>query len=211
MYIAKLYDYNGKSYTIKELSKLCGVSESTLRERLKKGASIEDAMIKPLCQGKRNRKYELKINGKEMSLAEIANNLKIHPCTIYHRMQRGMSLEESITTPKQPQAYKYSYKGKPISRREIAKIIGVSLNTVKRRLRQGESVESLIENGRKDKIYLYKGKRYSFSELKRLPECSVSKSTFRSRIKAGWSVEKAVTTPAQKIPRKKYNHFSHKL
>lgn len=44
----KLYDYNGKFYSIKELSKLSGISEKNLYKRLKRGWNISEAVEIPI-------------------------------------------------------------------------------------------------------------------------------------------------------------------
>lgn len=47
----KLYEYNGKLYSVKELSKISGISEKTLYKRLKRGWNISETVEIPV--GKR--------------------------------------------------------------------------------------------------------------------------------------------------------------
>ena len=54
----KLLEYNGKAYTIEELAFMSGVEKATLRDRLRRGYSVEEAMsmspiqdsIKEFCE-----------------------------------------------------------------------------------------------------------------------------------------------------------------
>lgn len=54
----KLYKYNGKLYTVKQLSEISGISEKNIYERLKRGWDIESAVEIPLG---RKVKYETNI------------------------------------------------------------------------------------------------------------------------------------------------------
>lgn len=41
-------EYNGKAYTLSQLSELCGIKSTTLRERLRQKWSVEEAVTKPV-------------------------------------------------------------------------------------------------------------------------------------------------------------------
>lgn len=52
----KLYKYNDKLYSIKQLAKLSGKTEKTIRKRLTRGWSIEEAIEIPLGKKERGKK-----------------------------------------------------------------------------------------------------------------------------------------------------------
>ena len=44
----RVVEYNGKPYTLSQLSELCGIKSTTLRERLRRKWSVDDAVTKPV-------------------------------------------------------------------------------------------------------------------------------------------------------------------
>lgn len=55
--------YKGKTYTISQLSELVGIKYTTLKERIKAGWSIEDAVSKPVRQRTKGYRPSAKMDG----------------------------------------------------------------------------------------------------------------------------------------------------
>ena len=54
----RIYNYNGKYYSIKQLSKIANISERTFRKRLARKWSIEEAVEIPLGKNREDKNYE---------------------------------------------------------------------------------------------------------------------------------------------------------
>lgn len=98
----KIYTYKEFSGNLKDICNYFKMEYNTITDRMRRGMSLEDAMD----QGKTSRKSrkDIKIyTYKEFSgsLPEICKhlNINIKLCTVYRRMEKGMSLEEAIETP----------------------------------------------------------------------------------------------------------------
>lgn len=96
----KKYQYNNKWYNISELlqfSKVKGLTETLLRDRLNRKWSVEKALTKPL----KTRDKLLEYQGVEYTTKEIA---KLSPYDITHhhvtdRLNAGWDIEKIINTP----------------------------------------------------------------------------------------------------------------
>jgi len=107
------YHFAGSYRTITGIARLTGVSEATIRQRLKRGMSINDAVYDGHLQqrpkpepapirsidGKRFYTFD----GKSQSLAKWAKQLGIKEATLRDRIhQHGWSIERAFTTPTLP-------------------------------------------------------------------------------------------------------------
>lgn len=88
---SKKYEYNGKLYTISELSEMSGISDNTLSSRISNGWSIKSAIETPVFSPKL---YEY--NGKKYTLRELAKEVGILHRTLKTRLDRNWTLEEAI-------------------------------------------------------------------------------------------------------------------
>ena len=83
-----------------DLALVAGLPFRTLYQRLRRGASLSEAMSKPLPAKKSLRVIEWQ--GKQMKLCDAANAAGLAPAVVQHRLSRGWSVERALTTPKQP-------------------------------------------------------------------------------------------------------------
>lgn len=91
----KRFSANGESLTLAEWSARVGVHVETIRLRLKRGASMEEALA---GQRKRGRKASgFYANGKTQSLGAWADESGVSRSTLYCRILRGASMEEALS------------------------------------------------------------------------------------------------------------------
>lgn len=81
---SKLFEYNGEWKSAKEWAKYFNVNYTSLRMKLRKGQSVEEAKnIKP----------------SNLGLKEIAKKHNINYGTFWGRLKKGLSIEEALTKP----------------------------------------------------------------------------------------------------------------
>lgn len=103
-----LYNYNGQLYTLKEISQIYGIKPYTFLTRVRNGWSVEKAIdTKPRA----HKKYLYK--GQYYSVGELS---KLHgnlsPHGIQRRFERGMTIDQVMTMPKQSGGVPYSVNPK---------------------------------------------------------------------------------------------------
>lgn len=88
----KIYEYNGKEYTLTQASKEFNVEYSNLRYRLNSGMSFEQAIT--MQTKDRNKIY--KYNNKEYTVKQAAKEFGINEGTLWQRLKFSKSLEEIV-------------------------------------------------------------------------------------------------------------------
>lgn len=89
------YEYRGKKYTMKELSKLSGLRYSVIQNRIANNWDIDDVVTKPL---KKPRKYMYK--GEYYTVKELSEMCGITTKLIHDRLRKGLPIEEVLKKPK---------------------------------------------------------------------------------------------------------------
>ena len=93
----KLYTAFGKTLTIAQWAKEVKKNRVTIKSRLKKGMSLEEALTKPV-EKFTAKKYLYK--GEMLTLIQISKIVNIHKSTLISRVERqGLTLEEAINAP----------------------------------------------------------------------------------------------------------------
>ena len=195
----QMYIYNGKEYSLDELSKFSSVSRSTLWIRINKcNWPVEKAVHTNSLSENKNHIciYKKKI----LDLSDVARLHGLSKYCIYKRINRGETLQHIVDNPNKRKTYKY--KNKEYISDDLFKLpaCAVSKGLFFNRLRNGWSVEdALTKRPSRPKTYEFRGKFYSLRELSKLEECAVKYLTLRARIEGyKWDVEKAMTKPAMK-------------
>jgi CRISPR type I-E-associated protein CasA/Cse1 len=114
---AQRYEWRGQRYTLAELAARteCQVSAPTIRNRLKSGMTLEEAVTLPPQKGSRTqgpdgaaaapkrgrRATEYEWRGRHCTLAQIAQlpECRVSYPSLLNRLAQGMTLEEAVTTP----------------------------------------------------------------------------------------------------------------
>jgi hypothetical protein len=102
-----LLTFRGKTMNIKNWAQELGVNERRLRTRLSAGWSAERALTEPVdtvrsqfVSHPSTARYEF--NGANHTINEWAKTLGFKPATLYNRLERGWSIEKTLTTPPRP-------------------------------------------------------------------------------------------------------------
>ena len=89
------YVYKGKEYySLVELCKILGIPESTMRKRLAKKMSIEEAIEKALSF---DRSPQDHLGNKFKNIEEMCKYWGVNKDTYKGRLKRGYSLEKALT------------------------------------------------------------------------------------------------------------------
>lgn len=179
-----------------------GKIEQTVRGRLRRGMTLEEALTTPIIPGGTNMKkvrYDHLGNPHE-SFVDMCKAWNKTENTVRSRLQRGETLEQALTRDNLDRAVKdengviYDNIG------EMAKARGISRNTITNRLNAGMTLEEAVSMGKlagrgistacKD----HRGTEYkSIAKMAEAHEIAVG--TLRTRLKSGWTLEEALTTP----------------
>lgn len=92
----KLITFGGETLCMKDMARKYGVDPVTLRLRLLRGWSIEDALTKKPGEKRGNRKY-ITFNGLTLPFNKMAEHFGLKPATLCFRLKQGMTLEEALT------------------------------------------------------------------------------------------------------------------
>ena len=139
-----LHTVDGVTGTVEDLDRYFDISFYTVKGRLDRGWSLEDALSKPIIE-----KNVYTVNGYTGSLVELCRHFEISYGTVYYRLSKGMSLEKALIskTPKSINSYPsvrgriYTVRGVTGNISKLSDYFGISKNTVKCRLRKGMSPE----------------------------------------------------------------------
>lgn len=93
-----MFEYKGKMYSLKELSKLTNIKYNTLLSRIHEGMSIKEAIEKPLYAKQSKKRYEYK--GKLYYVSELMQFTNLARYTVDKRLRNGWSVEDALTKPK---------------------------------------------------------------------------------------------------------------
>jgi hypothetical protein len=88
-----ILSYDGKSLHVDEWGKLTGLNAKTIRNRLKSGWPIGEALSKP------SEKRLLNYNGELLTAKELALRIGLKEATVQARARHGWDVERIISTP----------------------------------------------------------------------------------------------------------------
>lgn len=195
--ITKGVEYNGKVYSSHaSLAKELGISHAHISRKLSKGMSIKEIV------DEYNSKYVTDHLGNKFNTRkEMLKHWGISPTSYQDRLNRGWSMEKSLTTPikkkRIPQEYT-DFKGNVFpTATSMAKEYGVSLVTLLKLLDKGKTPEeaTYLLSQRDSKRGNYEdhlGVKFS-SRAKMFEAYGVNSATFYKRMENGWSLEEALT------------------
>lgn len=113
-----LYEHEGMTLSVKELSKLCDVPEVTLATRLRLGWTVERATAE-IVRKKTAKRYLY--NGKKYSIAELSKISGFTYNLIMKRLNDGWSVEKAVETSVD-KGILYDYKGKLLTVSQLARL-----------------------------------------------------------------------------------------
>ena len=200
--ITKGVEYKGKVYSShSSLAKELGISHAHISRKLSEGMSIEEIVEKY------NSKYVTDHLGNKFNTRkDMLKHWGISPTSYQDRLNRGWSMEESLTTPIKKKRISQEYtdfKGNVFpTATSMAEEYGVSIVTLLKLLNKGKTPEEatylLSQRTSKRGEYVdHLGVKFS-SRAKMLETYGVNSATFYKRIEHGWSLEEALTGKRKK-------------
>lgn len=91
--------YDGRTLRVSEWSKKTGLGEKCIRERLKRGWTVEQALTERSGQRDKVRQRLLTLNGETRNIAQWAKKTGLRRNCIEKRLQLGWSIEDTLTIP----------------------------------------------------------------------------------------------------------------
>ncbi|MEO9788587.1 MAG: hypothetical protein ABJF67_13390 [Aurantimonas coralicida] len=96
---ARQYQAFGMSKTLPEWANEYGHHVETLRNRIKRGVQLEDALTMAPERGRGPRGKLYTFDGETLSLTEWSARTGIEKSTLATRLHKGWTIEEALTTP----------------------------------------------------------------------------------------------------------------
>jgi len=201
----KKYFLSENSFTLEELSVKFSINQSTIKDRIKTGESLHEALDivstdrqKPLDKDRKTGKYTLyTLEGKTMTLCEWCNEKNINILTVQKRLRNGYSFSDAISTERFTNARTYSINNQDMTLAEIEEVYGISARIVYKRIHElGYTIEDAISNSKGKVKYLFDGEYLSVPQISK--RTNVSTAILYRRLKKGMSVNAAISTPAKK-------------
>ena len=88
-------EWEGKKVRLTTLCVRMGVSASAVRERLKSGMPLHEALSLPV-----RKRRQVEWNGETVKITDLCAEYGISYDTVMSRLRRGWTLENAVTTPK---------------------------------------------------------------------------------------------------------------
>lgn len=203
----QLFTGFGESKTAKDwsLDNRCQTTENNLRQRLYKGMSVEEALMRP-------EKDLVTAFGKSLTTGEWVNEpeCKVSQKLLRARVRAGWDPEEAMTDDPGRSVLITAFGETKLANEWVKdQRAAASSRLICKRIRDGWPTEEAIatpagkpdRTKRKmtasDKVTRHEG----FGEIKTArewssdPRCQVTDKTLRGRIGLGWSIEDAITVP----------------
>lgn len=192
----RLVTLDGVARPIDEWALIKGVNKSTVRHRLARGWSVEDAFAmasEPIRM--------LTYQGETMSIAQWAQRVGINQNCIRNRLKRGWTVEDALTTPTAEKPPDITFRGETKSIQEWTDTLGVDYYTLRLRLAKGWTVEDAfttpyekpLNRGRPPKMLTLDGVTDTLQHWAK--QHGLTCQTVHNRLQRGWTVEDALTTP----------------
>lgn len=94
---ANLYEYQGRQWTLRELSELSSIKDTTIYYRLNKGWSVEKAITTPVVHNGIPKWFTYR--GERLTLRQLSERYRISKATLYSRLYRGWSIDQMMGEP----------------------------------------------------------------------------------------------------------------
>ena len=124
-------EYQGKKFTAKELALKLGMKRHSLLERIRQGWTIDEIINTPI----QNKNEKFNINGKNLTLHQIANEYGISYELLRHRVHdKHMNIDDALSLKIKPHIKKYEFNGKYKTLKEWSKLYNINYKLVANRV-----------------------------------------------------------------------------
>jgi len=186
------YDHLGNEYrSYNAMAKAYKIAPSVLRDRIKRGLSIEEALCKKEVRDHLGNIYK--------SERDMCRNYNISVSSYKNRIDNGLSIKDALTKP--PSNAKELFGKDCIdhlgnvykSQREMCQAYNLDYGTFRHRVNTGMSIQEALSH---NEFIDHTGKVFR-SELEMCKAHHIDNSTYRYRRREGFSIEEALTIPKQ--------------
>lgn len=96
----RVVEYQGETLCVSDLARRFGLTPGTLRFRLDRGMSVEDAVSKPVQKRRTHRDaVRIEYNGESYTVPELARQCGLPTKTLRNRLKSGWSLRRALLSP----------------------------------------------------------------------------------------------------------------
>ena len=168
------------------------VTKATIRRRLNRGWTIEEALYGKKIKTER-------IGGLDVPKEDIAKakELGISKQMIRNRLAKGLTLEEAMTVRRHANAKGMNAGGVRVSLDQLktAHKNGIKEKTLRQRILNGWSVERAISEPVKQ---IGRPSKFPQEFVDKAAKNGINRKAFVRRVYSGWSLEEAATVPYSK-------------
>lgn len=151
----RLYEHDGKFYTLREIAEMCGASYEAVKSRFKYGWTVEEVLQnhrnKP-CEGRERARLVQRTytyNGEEYTVAQLAKQCGKSCTAVYERIYKGWTIEEIVQNARDDRVRRISGEdGREYTYKDLAEACGRTIETVRVRIWHGWTVEEVLQNHR---------------------------------------------------------------
>lgn len=124
---SKKFIFNNKEMTLKEISNCTGKPVSSIKNILRRGSTIEEAVEKD------KNKHFITFKGERKSITEWAKIFHLQVCTLFSRLKRhNFDLNEALKIKSKKRNVKYVYNGEEGTIPYFAKKYGIKNTTLRK-------------------------------------------------------------------------------
>lgn len=180
-----MLEFNGKPYSLSELSELSGVSKTQLKRRYDAGLRDDD-LVAPV---KKHKTFD--VNGKQLTLGQAAKVLGIPYGTLKTRYGNGLRGQDLFAVTDN-RANKIPFKGELTSIAELSRQSGISWTELARRYKAGKRDDDLIAPVREAELFNVNGEQLTLMEASTVLD--IPYSTLKGRHAQGLRGDELFTT-----------------
>lgn len=202
-------DYEGNEYpSFSAMCKAYGKATRTVKDRLKKGADLKEALTAQYSAPIESCTDHL--GNTFVSFTDMCKAYSKSPSTVKDRLKRGIELEKALTMEYIVADTGYERNQKTCADHlgntfddvnEMCRHYGISVNAYKARLRRGMDIETALtlrkeskEPAEEKRVTDHLGNKYAnYEEM--ASAYGLAKQTVKNRIYSGMTLEAALTTP----------------
>ena len=194
--IKKLYDFEGERTTLRKVSEKVGININTLKNRMSKGMSLQEAASFKLgLKGKAPKMFT--VDGRTGSLRDLSEFYGIRENAVRQRMHKGMSVEQALTAKltKGKEPKRYDVHGESLTLKEMSDKYDLPLSLLQSRIHNNKfSAEDAVSKKPQKKRYrvkvLFEGKRRFLADVCKSQNADLT--LVHNRLNRGWPINDAL-------------------
>jgi hypothetical protein len=136
--------------------------------------------------------------GKTQTLSNWGVELGILPLTLLSRLDKGWSIEKTLTTKlsESKVKHKLTFQNKTLTIKEWAELLNIKESLIYKRIKLDLPIAEVLKAPESFKSLTFKGETLTYSQWE--SKLNLPMGIIRKRIQAGWSVKDTLTKPSKK-------------